>query len=48
MKRWREAELTHGRVCMLAAVGFVVGENLEDIPLFFNFDGAITGMPLMI
>merc|ERR1711966_156888 len=43
MRRYREAELTHGRVAMLASVGFVVGEQLEDFPLFFNFDGQITG-----
>ena len=48
VKRWRESELTHGRVCMLAAVGFLVGENLEDVPLFFNWDGSITGtLPLI-
>lgn len=40
---WRESEITHGRVAMLAAVGFIVGEQLEDFPLFFNFDGHITG-----
>jgi len=34
LKRWREAELTHGRVSMLAVVGFLVGENIEDFPLF--------------
>merc|ERR1719271_1856749 len=28
VRRWREAELTHGRVAMLAALGFVVGEPL--------------------
>lgn len=28
IKRWRESELTHGRVAMLAAVGFVVGEQV--------------------
>jgi len=43
VRRWREAELTHGRVSMLAALGFVVGEQLEDFPLFLNFDGNITG-----
>lgn len=43
VKRFRESELTHGRVCMLAALGFVIGENLEDYPLFLNFDGNITG-----
>jgi len=43
MRRYREAEVTHGRVAMLASVGFVVGEQLEDFPLFFNWDGQITG-----
>ena len=43
IKRWREAELTHGRVSMLAALGFIVGEQLEDFPAFLNFDGQITG-----
>jgi hypothetical protein len=32
IKRWRESELTHGRVAMLAALGFVIGEQLEDFP----------------
>ena len=32
MKRYREAEVTHGRVAMLAALGFLVGENFH--PLF--------------
>jgi light-harvesting complex I chlorophyll a/b binding protein 1 len=43
VKRWREAEITHGRVSMLAALGFVVGEQLEDFPAFLNVDGHITG-----
>jgi len=43
VRRWREAEITHGRVAMLAALGFVVGEQLEDFPAFMNFDGSITG-----
>mmetsp|Transcript_17087 Transcript_17087/g.25762 ORF Transcript_17087/g.25762 Transcript_17087/m.25762 type:complete len:258 (+) Transcript_17087:69-842(+) len=43
VRRWREAELTHGRVSMLAALGIVVGEQLEDFPLFYNFDGRISG-----
>ncbi|KAK3232627.1 Light-harvesting complex stress-related protein 1, chloroplastic [Cymbomonas tetramitiformis] len=34
VKRWREAEVTHGRVAMLAALGFIVGENIEDFPLW--------------
>ena len=32
MKRYREAEVTHGRVAMLAALGFLTGENFH--PLF--------------
>lgn len=38
IKLFREAEITHGRVSMLAVVGFVVGENFNP---FFN--GKITG-----
>ncbi|KAK9819365.1 hypothetical protein WJX81_003558 [Elliptochloris bilobata] len=34
VRRWRESEITHGRVAMLAALGFVVGEQVEDFPLF--------------
>ncbi len=34
IRRWRESELVHGRVAMLAALGFIVGEQLEDIPAF--------------
>ena len=45
LKRWREAEVTHGRVAMLAALGFVVGEQLEDFKGFLNFDGGISGVP---
>jgi len=43
VKRYREAELTHGRVCMLAAIGFLVGEAVQDKTLFYNWDGNITG-----
>jgi len=43
VRRYREAELTHGRVAMLASLGFVVGEQLEDFPAFMNIDGNITG-----
>jgi hypothetical protein len=32
MKRYREAEVTHGRVAMLATLGFVVAERFH--PLF--------------
>lgn len=41
MNRYREAELTHGRVAMLAAVGFLVGEKVEGSS--FLFDSQITG-----
>jgi len=40
-KRYREAELTHGRVSMLAFVGFLVGEKVEGSS--FLFDSTITG-----
>ena len=29
LRRWREAELTHGRVAMLAALGFIVQVSLQ-------------------
>lgn len=41
LKRYREAELTHGRVSMLAVVGFLVGEAVESKTVLFN--GAISG-----
>ena len=41
LKRYREAELTHGRVAMLATVGFLVGEKVEGSS--FLFDAQITG-----
>jgi hypothetical protein len=41
MKRYREAELTHGRVGMLAALGFLVGEYVEGSS--FLFDKQISG-----
>lgn len=41
MRRWREAEVTHGRVSMLAALGFIIGEQGDGgFPLF---EGEITG-----
>jgi len=41
VRRWREAELTHGRVSMLAALGFIIGEQGDGgFPLF---DGDVTG-----
>ena len=41
LKRYREAELTHGRVAMLAVVGFLVGEKVEGSS--FLFDASIQG-----
>jgi hypothetical protein len=41
LKRYREAELTHGRVAMLAAVGFLVGEKVEGSS--FLFDASVSG-----
>ncbi|KAK3247900.1 hypothetical protein CYMTET_42615 [Cymbomonas tetramitiformis] len=38
VKLFREAELTHGRVSMLAVLGFFVGENFNPL-----FGGSITG-----
>jgi hypothetical protein len=39
--RYREAEVTHGRVSMLAVVGFLVGENVAGSS--FLFDGQVSG-----
>ena len=41
LKRYREAELAHGRVAMLAVVGFIVGEQVEGSS--FLFDASISG-----
>mmetsp|Transcript_10367 Transcript_10367/g.17170 ORF Transcript_10367/g.17170 Transcript_10367/m.17170 type:complete len:211 (-) Transcript_10367:162-794(-) len=41
MKRYREAEVTHGRVAMLAVIGFFVGEAVEGSS--FLFDASISG-----
>ncbi len=41
LKRYREAEVTHGRVAMLATVGFLVGEKVEGSS--FLFDASIKG-----
>merc|ERR1711953_1344134 len=41
LKRYREAEVTHGRVSMLAVIGFLVGEKVEGSS--FLFDAQISG-----
>jgi len=38
IKRYREAEVTHGRVSMLATVGYLVAEKFHPL-----FNGAVTG-----
>merc|ERR1712038_1357176 len=40
-QRYREAELAHGRVSMLAVIGFLVGEKVEGSS--FLFDAQISG-----
>merc|ERR1719491_192421 len=41
LRRYREAELAHGRVGMLAFVGFLVGEQVEGSS--FLFDAQVSG-----
>ena len=41
LRRYREAEVTHGRVAMLATLGFLVGEAVEGSS--FLFDASIKG-----
>jgi hypothetical protein len=41
LRRYREAEVTHGRVAMLAVVGFLVGEKVEGSS--FLFDSSVSG-----
>jgi hypothetical protein len=41
LKRYRESELTHGRVAMLAVVGFLAGEAVEGSS--FLFDSQVSG-----
>jgi len=41
LKRYREAEITHGRVAMLAVVGFLVGERVAGSTVLF--DGVVNG-----
>ena len=41
LKRYREAEVTHGRVAMLAVLGFLISEAVAGTS--FLFDGEISG-----
>mmetsp|Transcript_33408 Transcript_33408/g.34043 ORF Transcript_33408/g.34043 Transcript_33408/m.34043 type:complete len:228 (+) Transcript_33408:286-969(+) len=36
IKKWRESELKHGRICMLAAIGFLVQESFHPLWGFKN------------
>ena len=38
IKRYRESEVTHGRVAMLATLGYLIGENIHPL-----FGGAVSG-----
>lgn len=42
VKRWRESEIVHGRVSMLAALGFITQEQIIDFPTlpFPHVEGA--------
>lgn len=40
-KRYADVEITHGRICMLASLGFLVGEQVEGSS--FLFDANVTG-----
>jgi len=40
-QRYADVEITHGRVCMLASLGFLVGEQVEGSA--FLFDSQVTG-----
>jgi len=39
---FREAEIKHGRICMLATLGFLVGENFHPLLGGENWDGPAT------
>jgi hypothetical protein len=42
MRRYREAELIHGRVAMLATVGFLAGETVDGSSLLLNAQESTT------
>lgn len=48
VRRWRESEITHGRVAMLASVGWLVGEYVANKKLLVNGDGRISGTLLAL
>lgn len=45
LRKYREAELTHGRIAMLASVGFLVGEAVQGVTPIL--DGKLTGSGLL-
>ena len=48
VRRWRESEIIHGRVAMLASVGWLVGEYAANKNLLVNGDGRISGTLLAL
>ena len=48
VRRWRESEITHGRVAMLASLGWLVGEYVANKNLLVNGDGRISGTFLVL
>merc|ERR1712232_426670 len=44
---FREAELKHGRVCMLAVLGLIVGERHDFLP-FFGANGVDNSLPAYV
>ncbi len=45
LRKYREAELTHGRIAMLASVGFLVGEAVQGYTPIL--DGKLSGAALL-
>mmetsp|Transcript_34535 Transcript_34535/g.56469 ORF Transcript_34535/g.56469 Transcript_34535/m.56469 type:complete len:236 (+) Transcript_34535:484-1191(+) len=46
VKRFREAEVMHGRVAMMATIGYIIGENTPTITYGFDFPHTIANNQL--
>lgn len=46
IRKYREAELTHGRIAMIASVGFLVGEGVQGITPILN--GSVKGAGILM